>query len=96
MTLSHALKLIQQRDTSGQRRSLFLACGIEPLHLRTFLRGHFAERFPAEAAATIQTGLFGDVPGSVRAAGDSPSDAAVVVLEWSDFDPRLGLRTSGA
>jgi FkbH-like protein len=41
----------------------------------------------------VQTGLYGDLIGNLqRVAGVS---AAVVVIEWPDLDPRLGLRRLG-
>jgi hypothetical protein len=69
-------------------------CGFEPLHLGTFLRGHFAQRFP-DQAADLKTGLYGDLDGTLVAAAGSQSEAAAVAIEWSDLDPRLGLRGAG-
>jgi len=99
MTLSEALGLVQKQDVQQQqdkarKRQLFLVCGFEPLHLRTFLAGHFALRF-ADESAGIRTGLYGDLKGSLTAAASSESDAAAVVIEWSDLDSRLGLRSTG-
>lgn len=94
MTLSEALGLVQQQQDKARKRQLFLVCGFEPLHLRTFLAGHFALRF-ADEAADIRTGLYGDLEGSLTAAANSGSDAAAVVIEWSDLDSRLGLRSTG-
>jgi len=39
--------------------------------------------------------LYGDLEGNMRVAAQSAAEAAVVVVEWSDIDPRLGLRGTG-
>ena len=70
MTLSEALGLVQQRQDELRRRRLFLVCGFEPFHLRTFLQGHFAQHFGDEAV-DIETGLYGDLEGSLGAAANS-------------------------
>jgi FkbH-like protein len=41
----------------------------------------------------VQTGLFDDLIGSIRRVANVT--AAVVVIEWADLDPRLGLRRAG-
>jgi len=94
MTLAQALALVQERKEAIRKRELFLVCGFEPLHLGTFLQGHFAQRFPDEAA-DLKTGLYGDLDGTLAAAAGSESEAAAVVVEWSDLDSRLGLRSTG-
>jgi FkbH-like protein len=94
MTLSQALALVQRKTDAVQRRKIFLACGFQPLHLATFLQGHFAQRFPNQAAEIV-TGAYGDIEGALKAASWSEAEAAAVVLEWSDLDPRLGLRSAG-
>jgi FkbH-like protein len=94
MTLSEALGLVQPQQDKTRKRRLFLACGFEPLHVRTFLAGHFAQRFTDEFA-DVRTGLYGDLEGSLAAAANSESDAAAVIIEWSDLDSRLGLRSTG-
>ena len=94
MTLAQALTSIRQRKETIRRRPLSLVCGFEPLHLGTFLQGHFAQRFPDEAA-DIKTGLYGDLDGTLAAVTGTRSEAAAVVIEWSDLDSRLGLRSAG-
>jgi FkbH-like protein len=73
---------------------MFIACGFELLHLGTFLQGYFVRRFPDEAA-DLETGLYGDLEGSLAAAVGSGAEAAAVIIEWSDLDSRLGLRSAG-
>jgi FkbH-like protein len=99
MTLSEALGLVQKQSAlphadKERKRRVFLVCGFEPLHLRTFLQGHFAGRFPDEAV-DVRTGLYGDIEGNLTTAAQSESDAAAVAFEWSDVDSRLGLRSTG-
>jgi FkbH-like protein len=93
MTLGEALRLAQRTEVNRRRR-IFLVCGFQPLHLVTFLQGHFARRFPDEAV-DIETGVYGDLEGTLLSAQGSQAEAAVVAIEWSDLDPRLGLRSAG-
>jgi FkbH-like protein len=94
MTLSQALALVRHKSGVGQQRKIFLACGFQPLHLPTLLKGYLAKRFPNEATE-IQTGAYGDIEGSLAIAAGSNAEAAALVIEWSDLDPRLGLRSAG-
>ena len=95
MTLNQALALIRSaRDSGGEKQPHCLLCGFEPLHLKTLFQAHLLERLPG-SAVEIQTGIYGDLPGGLAAAAESSALGAAVVLEWSDFDPRLGLRSSG-
>jgi FkbH-like protein len=94
MTLSQALELVQQRQATVRRRPVALICGFEPLHLGTFLRASIAQRFEDEAA-DLKTGLYGDLEGTIARAAGSEAEAAVLILEWSTLDSRLGLRSTG-
>ncbi|HWF07187.1 MAG TPA: HAD-IIIC family phosphatase [Bryobacteraceae bacterium] len=94
MTLSEALSRIEEARDKPRTRRLFLVCGFEPLHLRTFLSAHLAQRFDGESAE-IKTGLYGDLEGTLASAAASDAGAAALVLEWSNLDPRLGLRSAG-
>ena len=94
MTLNQALAIIKEQKRGGRARTHFLVCGCQPLHLATFLHAHLLERFP-DSPVEILTGLYGNFPGNLAKAAESPAMAATVALEWSDLDPRLGLRSSG-
>lgn len=94
MTLSQALALVQKQKQATSRRSIFLVCGFQPLHLVPFLKAHLAERL-SDHALEIETGLYGDLAGNLVKAAASHSEAAVVVIEWGDLDSRLALRSSG-
>src|SRR5262249_38750043 len=41
---------------------------------------------------TVETGLYGDFTGTLDRLEKTTAQAVAVVLEWPDFDPRLGLR----
>ncbi|HEX8286355.1 MAG TPA: HAD-IIIC family phosphatase [Pyrinomonadaceae bacterium] len=95
MKLSEALKIVQIAPAStAEKLTVFLACGFTPLHLTTFLTAHLRRRLP-NRVVEIQTGLYGDLPGNITRLRKSKSDVGVIMLEWSDFDPRLGLRSLG-
>src|SRR5579871_786716 len=95
MKLLEALQILQAPSSSEARPlRVFLACGFTPLHLQTFLTAHLRRHDP-ERPYSIETGLYGDCQGSLERIARTAPDAATVVLEWSDFDPRLGLRHLG-
>jgi FkbH-like protein len=69
-----------------------LACSFTPLHLQTFLHACLINSRP-DTAFTIETGLFGDLPGTLQTFAESGLDACFVVIEWPDLDPRLSPRS---
>jgi FkbH-like protein len=95
MRLIDALEILQ-RPIAGEREpfAVSLVCGFEPLHLRTFLAARLRQALPL-ADVEISTDVFDDLLGNVRRATSSAADAIVVIVEWSDLDPRLGLRRLG-
>ena len=94
LTLAEALRLVRNQTRGNASRQIFLVCGFQPLHLVTMLEAHMVRRFPDDAIA-VRTGLYGDLEGTLAQAAESDADAAVLVVEWSDLDPRLGLRGTG-
>ena len=95
MKLSQALEIVQRRATdTGDPFTVWLACGCEPLHLRTFLAAELMQRL-APAPVEVHTGVFDDLAGNIERAADARDDPVAVVVEWSDLDPRLGLRRLG-
>jgi len=96
MKLIEALKLVAENgaDPDRPRLEVGLVCGFTPLHLQTFFSAHLQRRMSDKQIA-VTTGLFGDIHGTVRALVDNPADAAVIVVEWADIDPRLGIRDLG-
>lgn len=95
VTLNQALALIKSnKNRDGEKKVHYLVCGFEAVHLKTLLHAYLLGRLPT-AAAEVETGVYGNLVGNIAAAAQSPATAAAVVLEWSDIDPRLGLRSSG-
>jgi len=95
MKLSEALRIVSAARRTESSQSVFFACGFEPLHLSTFLKAHFARQHQG-AALDLSCGLFGDLEGNLARALASNASAAVVLVEWSCLDPRLGLRSTGS
>jgi FkbH-like protein len=93
-TLNQALATVRRQEGMVSRSEVFLVCGFQPLHLVTFLKAHFAARFPGRAA-DILVGSYGDLAGALSSAAQSNATAAAVAIEWADLDPRLGLRSAG-
>lgn len=73
---------------------VFLACGFTPLHLETFLAAHLRNLYPA-CRVELNSGLFGDLVGNLERLRPEEHDTLAVVIEWTDLDARLGLRTLG-
>ena len=92
MTVSEALRILQEsRVATGTPLQLLLACGFTPLHLGTLVAAEVQRRVP-DRRVELTTGLYGDLAGTLERLDDARLEAAVVVVEWSDLDPRLGLR----
>jgi FkbH-like protein len=95
MKLNEALKAVGlARDLPVSHRA-FLACGFEPLHLPVFLRARYSARFAGQGLE-VGVGVYGDLLGNIERARRSDATVGCVIVEWSDVDPRLGLRSSGA
>src|SRR5260370_9450869 len=94
LTLNQALAALKQASQATLRSEIFLACGFQPLHLATFIKAYFSERFPGQRA-DILTGIYGDLEGTLSSAAASNATAAAAVIEGTDLDPRRGLRAPG-
>ena len=97
MKLLTALDVLKQRlPEGGPVREVFLACGFTPIHLQTFLAAHLQLYFPTERIE-ITTGVYGDLVGNLERLQPAATrlSALCVVIEWSDLDPRLGIRNLG-
>jgi FkbH-like protein len=96
MKYAEALKISQSRPAAAtQPFTVALACGCADYHLAVFLNAHLRARFP-QRDVRVSSGLYGDVVGNIQRLGQTKIDAAAVVLEWADLDPRLGLRHVGS
>ncbi len=94
MKLAEALRITHSARADAPVFRLRLACGFTPLHLQTFT-GAFLQLSLPDRRVVIETGLFGDLPGTLSRAPDNGPDATALVVEWSDLDPRLGYRSLG-
>jgi FkbH-like protein len=95
LKLIEALKILRQPPAANtEPLRIVLACGFMPVHLETFLSAHLRQR-NGNRPVEIETGLFGDLAGTLERLLDTDAAAAAVVIEWPDLDPRLGIRTLG-
>jgi FkbH-like protein len=74
---------------------LGLVCGFAPIHFQTFLAAHFRQACGGQRTE-IGAGLYGDIWGNLEKLDGRKSDIAIIVMEWSDLDARLGLRGLGS
>lgn len=93
MKLSDALTILRDVPADTEPVVIYLACGFTPLHFKTLLAAEIWQ--VSHKNTEIQIGLYGDLLGSLQKAGESGPDFVVCVAEWSDLDPRLGLRSLG-
>ncbi|SIO61461.1 HAD-superfamily phosphatase, subfamily IIIC/FkbH-like domain-containing protein [Singulisphaera sp. GP187] len=95
MKLVEALNILKSPAPAGVRTTeVGLACGFTPAHLELFLAAHLRQIEPNDRPV-IRSGLYGDCLGNVERLALAPPEAAAVIVEWSDLDPRLGLRHLG-
>lgn len=95
MRLVEAYEILQQPAAlEGDKFVVCLMCGFNPLHLETLLAARLRLLFP-KRSCQIRTGLYGDLCGNLDRLGKVNRDAVVVLVEWSDLDPRLGIRSLG-
>jgi FkbH-like protein len=62
--------------------------------LQTFLTARLQLALP-DRSLEISTGLYGDFLGNLDLLQQQTVDCGAILLEWSDLDPRLGLRSLG-
>jgi len=96
MKLIDALNIVHQRPPEGESPCLiYLASGFNPLHFRTFLAAELSLVFK-NRAVELETGLYGDLPGNIERLSNIEPESGVIMLEWSDLDARLGIRSLGS
>jgi FkbH-like protein len=96
MKLIEALEIIHQHPRQELREfRVLLVCSFSPLHLQSFLQAFLLKAIP-DRRIVVQTGLYGDFWSNLARLDKERLDAAILVLEWSDLDPRLGLRSLGS
>lgn len=92
MKLLEALNILETiKHRSGEPFTCFLATGMNPLHLGTFLAAELGLIHPSDKIE-IQRGLYGDFLGNLDRLTSADADCGIVLMEWADLDPRLGLR----
>ena len=95
MRLSEALMLVKNHSAiEAASFRAFFVCGSMPLHLQTFLAARLHLAYP-QRRIEVQTGFYGDFLGNLERLMRHPVDCGVVLLEWTDLDARLGLRSLG-
>lgn len=95
MTLLEALQILREPVREGDEVfRLFVGCGFTPLDFKTFLAAYLRRRL-GYRAIEIGIGLYGDLVGSLECLNAGDWYAVIVVIEWADLDPRLGLRSLG-
>lgn len=95
MTLTEAIRRNEAISKDLPPFHAVLACGFTPMHMEVFLRARLAEAMP-QRQPLIRTGLYEDILGTLEACQQNAPQAVAIPLEWSDLDPRLGFRSSGA
>jgi FkbH-like protein len=94
MKLIEALEVMKGVESEATRLRILLACGFTPLHLQNFLSAELLIRTPNKRPE-IERGLFGDLAGTIERLEPRGIENLVVVIEWSDIDPRLAARSLG-
>lgn len=96
MKLIEALEILRrEQPAQGQPLQVSLVTGFTPLHLQTFLAAQLRILFP-DREVNLTPGLYGDFWGNLTRLEQANADAGVIQLEWSNLDPRLGLRNLGS
>jgi FkbH-like protein len=96
MKLIEALDILRKAPAGPEAElNVFLACGFTPLHLQTMLKAEVQLLYP-DRRISMETGLFGDLIGSLKTLSMANSFAGIVVAEWQDLDPRLAMRSLGS
>jgi FkbH-like protein len=93
LNLRDALGLIapQTGTELAKEYTIGLACSFTPLHLETFVRAYVIQKRPATAVG-VESGIYGDLVGSIDLIGEKRPGSCLAVVEWQDLDPRLGWR----
>lgn len=96
MRLVEALEILRRKaPTATGPFRVALVCGFTPLHLATFLSAHL-RLLLHDQRVEISVGLYDDFWGNLRRLEAIRADSVVVMMEWGDLDPRLGVRGLGS
>jgi FkbH-like protein len=94
LKLTEALKITQQLPANAASFAVTLACGLTPLHLKTFLTAYLLQALPGRKVV-VEPGLYGNLVGTVEGNLSPDLQAIAIALEWADLDQRLGYRQTG-
>lgn len=95
MKLTEALQHLNTSSASALPESrVVLACSFTPLHLATFVAAHL-QLARAGRRMAVATPVFGDIVANLSRQHIESAEYAIVALEWTDLDPRLGFRHLG-
>jgi FkbH-like protein len=95
MRLIQALNTLNGARDRTERREFDLLCGFQPLHLGTLLAAYL-QQGELHARVVMREGQYGDLVGNIERATADPREAAALLIEWDDLDPRLGIRHAGS
>jgi FkbH-like protein len=96
MKLIEALEILRDmKRRTGEAFTCFLATGFNPLHLNTFLAAELSLLFRNQRI-DIHHGLYVDFLGNLDRLARADADSGVVLMEWTDLDLRLGIRSASA
>ena len=96
MKLVEALNILKGvKRRKGELFTCFLATGSEPSSPQDIL-GCRAQSAFHEQKIEIQSGLYGDFLGNLDRLRRADAESGIVLMEWTDLDPRLGIRTAAA
>jgi len=96
MKLIEALEILRTEPPADARTfQVCLVSGFNPLHFQTFLTARICQMFPKRRPEIIG-GLYGDIWGNLKRVAEANADVCVVLMEFADFDPRLGIRGLGS
>jgi FkbH-like protein len=94
MKLIEALNILRSNKTRNRGTlRYFLAAGLNPLHLKTFLAAELS-LLSTDQTIEIQAGLYGDFLGNLERLTKADVECGLALIEWSDLDPRLGIRST--
>lgn len=94
MKLGEALRILGRVDVAAELYPVSLLSGSTAEPLAQFLAAYLQERLP-RCRVVLKTGLFGDLAGNLDRYLSTAKEPGVLLVEWADLDPRLGMRQSG-
>jgi len=94
MKLIEALNLVKNMQRRpGAVLRCGLATGFTALHMKTLLAAELSLIY-ADRKVEAVDGLYGDLSGNIERLTTNDFELGVVLIEWPDLDPRLGLRNA--